>query len=205
MGTSTRPPRKQQERLGTFPPDQRSPSPLLRATSNGIGEGGVERTNNTEISRFVCGYDNKSVIFIRVGKTGRGSNKRSGRSLACASLLPPVRLRLRGPAGQQGDSPRLDRQTRQGLSTLPPPKASCTPHVAPRSLPTAPHPRAYFHLAGRARERCRYPQGPESARRPGADDSAGARGQPRPMRVRGRVQAVASLAWRSPRRCVPEP
>lgn len=82
----------------------------------------MERTNNTEISRFVCGYDNKSVIFIRVGKTGRGSNKRSGRSLACASLLPPVRLRLRGPAGQQGDSPRLDRQTRQGLSTLPPPQ-----------------------------------------------------------------------------------
>lgn len=103
----------------------------------------MERTNNTEISRFVCGYDNKSVIFIRVGKTGRGSNKRSGRSLACASLLPPVRLRLRGPAGQQGDSPRLDRQTRQGLSTLPPPPrplALLTSHPAPSQPPPTPAP-----------------------------------------------------------------
>lgn len=60
----------------------------------------MEKTNNTEISRFVCGYDNKSVIFIRVGKTGRDAKEAtsglggawrapaSSRLSACASAVP---------------------------------------------------------------------------------------------------------------------
>lgn len=101
----------------------------------------------------------------RNGERCKESNKRHGRSLGRASLLPRVRPLLPAPAGIRGDSPRPDRWT--GGCPRP------TTGTSLALLTSRPPPPTPAPFRPRVRHQLGCPQRPAGARRPGPDRSVG--------------------------------